>query len=203
MGKIIHQTNTESQETNAKQMRPIALTDVSYQLFMTILGMKIDRHILENNKRMETQAGFTTGSMIEDNLFTLQYCIEGCYKLKRPLIVTCLDYSKAFDSIRRGKIIEALIHYKIHCKIIDAIANIYRNDYTEVQFGEIRREIEITSGIRQGCTGSTIIFKIVTYMIMAELDRRGTGYNDEHIKIKSLFFADDALLLSHSLEEAK
>ena len=50
---------------------------------------------------------------------------------------------------------------------------------------------------------STILFKIVTYMIMAELDRRGTGYNDEHIKIKSLFFADDALLLSHSLEEAK
>ena len=39
-------------------------------------------------------------------------------------------------------------------------------------------------------------------MIMAELDRRGTGYNDEHIKIKSLSFADDALL-SHSLEEAK
>ena len=52
----------------------------------------------------------------------------------------------------------ALIHYKIHYKIIDAIANIYRNDYTEVQFGEIRREIEITSGIRQGCTGSTILF---------------------------------------------
>ena len=29
---------------------------------------------------------------------------------------------------------------------------------------------------------------------MEELDRRGTGYNDEHIKIKSLLFADDALL---------
>ena len=62
--------------------------------------------------------------------------------------------------------------YKIHYKIIDAIANIYRNDYTEVQFGEIRREIEITSGIREGCTGSTILFKIVK---MTELDRRGTG----------------------------
>ena len=86
----------------AKQMRPIALTDVSYKLFMTIIGKKSDRHILENNKRMETQAGFTTGSMIKDNLFTLQYCIEGCYKLNRPLIVTCLDYSKAFHSIRRG-----------------------------------------------------------------------------------------------------
>ena len=64
-----------------------------------------------------------------------------------------LDYSQAFDSIRRGKIIEALIHYKIHYNTIDAIANIHKNDYTEVQFGEIRREIEITSGIRQGFTG--------------------------------------------------
>ena len=82
-----------------------------------------------------------------------------------------MDYSKAFDSIRRGKIIEALIHYKINYKIIDAIANIYRNDYTEVHIGEIRREIKITSGIRQGSTGSTILFKIVTYMIMAELVR--------------------------------
>ena len=109
----------------AKQMRPIALTDVSYKLFMTILGAKIDRYILENNKNMETPAGFTTGSMIEDNLFLLQYCIEGYYKLKRPLIVTCLDYSKAFNSIRRGKIIEALLYYKIHYKIIDVIANIY------------------------------------------------------------------------------
>ena len=37
-------------------------------------------------------------------------------------------------------------------------------------------------------------------MIMEELDRRGKGYNDEHIKIKSLFSADGVLLLSHSLE---
>ena len=28
----------------AKQLRPIALTDVSYKLFMTIIGNKIDAH---------------------------------------------------------------------------------------------------------------------------------------------------------------
>ena len=54
---------------------------------MAILGKKIDIHIFENTKKMETQAGFTTGSMIEDNLFTLHYWIEGCYKFKIPLIV--------------------------------------------------------------------------------------------------------------------
>ena len=28
---------------------------------------------------------------------------------------------------------------------------------------------------------------------MAEVDKRGKGYNDEHISLTSLFFADDPL----------
>ena len=40
-------------------------------------------------------------------------------------------------------------------------------------------------------------------MIMAEVDKRVKGYNDEHISLKSLFFADDALMLSHSLTRCK
>ena len=167
----------------AKQLRPTVLTDVSYKPFMTKIGNKIDAHLLENDEKLDTQAGFTTGSMIEDNLFTLQYCIERSFKLRRPLIVTCLDYSKAFDSLKREKLIETLIHYEIHYKIIEVVANIYKDDYTEIQFGDIRKKIEITTGIRQGCTGSTI-FLMVTYMIMAELYKRGKRYNDEHISLK-------------------
>ena len=81
---------------------------------MPIIGKKIDAHLLE---KLDTQAGFTTGIMIKANLFTLQYCIERSFKLRRPLIVTCLDYSKAFDSIKREKLIEILIHYKVHYKM--------------------------------------------------------------------------------------
>ena len=29
---------------------------------------------------------------------------------------------------------------------------------------------------------------------MTELDKRGKGYNDEHISLKSLLFADDTLI---------
>ena len=67
--------------------------------------------------------------------------------MKKELIVTCIDYSKAFDSIKRDKIIEALMHYRIHSKIIDTIAKIYQNDFTEIQIGELRENINITSGI--------------------------------------------------------
>ena len=72
----------------AAKLRPIALTDVSYKLYMAIQGRKIDNHIIDNNEHIETQAGFTKGSQIEDNLFILQYCIEKTYKRRKPLIVS-------------------------------------------------------------------------------------------------------------------
>ena len=39
-------------------------------------------------------------------------------------------------------------------------------------------------------------------MIIEELNRRGTGYKDDQINVKSLFFADDGLLLSNSIDDA-
>ena len=95
------------------------------------------------------------------------------------------------------------MHYKIHHTIIEAVANIYKDDFTEIQFGDIEKKMDITSGIRQECTGSTILFKLITYMIMTRLNETGTGYIDEQITLKSLYFADDALLLSHLLEDAR
>ena len=94
------------------------------------------------------------------------------------------------------------MHYRIHHKIIETIANIYQEDNTEIKFGDLHQNINITSGIRQGCTGSTTLFKIITYMIISELNSRGTGYKDDTIKINSLYFADDGLLLANNIEDA-
>ena len=92
------------------------------------------------------------------------------------MIVTCIDSTKAYDSIKRKTILETLANYRIHPKIIDTIATIYENDNTTINFGELSKTIDVTSGIRQGCTGSTMLFKLITYMIIEELNRRGTGY---------------------------
>ena len=48
----------KTKKPTAAQLRPIALTDVSYKLYMTIQGKKIDKHILDNNMQMETQAAW-------------------------------------------------------------------------------------------------------------------------------------------------
>ena len=83
-----------------KDLRPIALTELSYKIFMTTIKNEIEDHLRKNDVMHEAQAGFTKGSKTEDNIFILQYLIEKSFKMKIPLIVICIDFAKAFDSIK-------------------------------------------------------------------------------------------------------
>ena len=108
---------------------------MSYKLFMSLVKNEIEEHLEENRELKETQAGFTTGGRIEDNIFTLQYLVEETYKMKKILIVISVDFKKAYDSIKREKIIEVMKDYKIHPKVIDATAEIYEGDTTKINIG--------------------------------------------------------------------
>ena len=48
------------------------------------------------------------------------------------LILTAIDFSKAFDSIKRSALINSLKEYNIHPKVIEAIFNIYDGAYTDI-----------------------------------------------------------------------
>ena len=88
------------------------------------------------------------------------------------MIVTSIDFSKAYDSIDRKKMIETMIKYKIHPNIIDNVSKIYQDDFTKIIIGENEENVNITSGIKQGCTGSTTLFKLITYEIIKESSRK-------------------------------
>ena len=106
--------------------------------------------------------------------------------------------------IKREKIIAALKEYKADPELIEAIANIYQDDFTNLQINEeIEQLLPVTSGIKQGCTGSTALFKLITYMIIRELEESKTGFKSEKFSLGSLFFADDGLILAQSVNEAK
>ena len=169
---------------------------------MSLIKDGIEEHISKNNEEMETQAGFTKGGKIEDNIYLLKYCVEDSIKRKVPLYVASIDYSKAFDSIDRHEMIDAMIKYKIHPKIIDAVASIYEGDTTSVELNEgINEEIEVTSGIRQGCTGSTVFFKLITYLISKQIQETRAGFRNDKFYMPILFFADDGLMLANTEEE--
>ena len=49
----------------------------------------------------------------------------------------------------------------------------YSGDKTFLRLGGKVAEVEVTSGIRQGCTASTLFFKIVTFIILERLEDVG------------------------------
>ena len=188
----------------AKDLRPIALTNISYKIFMSMIKDKIEKHLRVNDEMKETQAGFTAGGRVEDNLLIVQYCVEESFKGKKPLILISIDYKKAYDSIRRDVLVENMKKYKIDPLLIDAITEIYNGDSTKVELNEsVTQTINVTSGIRQGCTGSTTLFKLVTYIITTELEKRGKGFSNDLFNIQVLFYADDGLVMAQTLHEAE
>ena len=63
--------------------------------------------------------------------------------------------------------------------------------------------MEVSNGIRQGCTGSPQLFVMIVNMIIQEIITSTLGYRDEKFYIPALFFADDGLLLTNSVKQAK
>ena len=81
-----------------------------------------------------------------------------------------IDFKKANDSIKRETMVQILKELRIDIMIIDFLVRIYREDSTKIQLEKNKEiEIEVASGIRQGCTASTVLFKLITHKIIEEM----------------------------------
>ena len=82
------------------------------------------------------------------------------------------------------------------------MSKVYQDDFTNLVFGDHEEKISITSGIKQGCTGSTTLFKLITYEIINEMEKHGECLKIDGINLNSLFFADDSLTMAETKENA-
>lgn len=95
--------------------------------------------------------------------------------------------------------------YIVNENIIESVFHRYNDDKITIDLGKDRNsiEMEVTSEIKEGCTCSTTLFKLITYKIIEELDKKGRGFRDLKFNIAVLFFADDGIILSPSVEHTK
>ena len=63
--------------------------------------------------------------------------------------------------------------------------------------------MEVSNGIRQGCTGSSQRFVMIVNMIIREILESTVGYRDEASYIPAIFFADDGLRMANSQKQAE
>jgi len=76
----------------------------------------------------------------------------------------------------------------------------YEKNRTTVKLGKIKETIDVTCGIRQGCSISTLLFKMETFTIIEELLDYGDTYNIRKYSGNSLWLADDTTIIANDRE---
>ena len=142
----------KTKKPEIKEHRPIAVTNWSSKIFCTFIREKMEIHLETWGVRYEEQYGFTEGGRIEQCLYTVNYVTNRTFESKKKkhkyLYLAMIDFSKAYDSIDRKKMIETMKEYNINIRIIEMIVQMYSQDSTTIKLGGLEEKIKVTSGIR-------------------------------------------------------
>ena len=112
-----------------------------------------------------------------------------------------IDYQRAFDSLDRVRISEALRKAGFPEKLIRLIKITLENTTARVMVqGEVSPVIRVETGVRQGDALSTLIFIVVLHDIIGQLQKRGSIF---YKTTQILAYADDIVIISRTLADLK
>jgi hypothetical protein len=154
----------------------------------------------------DNQAGFRPNRSCADQIATLRIILEQSQEFRSPLYAGFLDFEKAFDSLDREVLWQLMRHYAIPEKFINIIKNIYSGTQCRIiHEGQLTEAFNITTGVRQGCLLSPLLFLLAVDWIMrqATYNRQNGIQWTPFTQLDDLDFADDIALLSHNHQQMK
>jgi hypothetical protein len=98
----------------------ITLLNIAYKIFAILLNKRLIENI--ENRLEDNQMGFRTNRYTIDNTFTVRQNFEKSYELNIDLYNIFVDYTHAFDSVYRNKLIECSKKFDVPDKLIRLIA---------------------------------------------------------------------------------
>ena len=161
----------------------------------------------------ENKAGFRPGRSCAQQIRILRRVLEGFRDYQLLLVVTFIDFKKAFDSINRKVMFAVLRHYGIPEAVVNAISVLYKNSKSALMVdGGLSDPFDVTTGVLQGDVLAPFLFVVlVDYRwkkVTSQLDsgivthpRRSRRHPAK--SLNDLDFADDIALLESSISRAQ
>ena len=145
---------------------------------------------------------------------TIRSILEGVRAKNLRAIILFVDFTKAFDSILRGKMEQILLAYGIPKKTVAAITILYRNTKVKVRSLDADTEyFDIVAGVLKGDTLAPYLFIIcLEYVFRRSIDKiKENGFEmtkkrNRRYSAKTITdadYADDIVILANTPNQAE
>jgi len=128
---IICPTHKRGDRMTRSNYRPITFLNVVYKIFSILINNRLTKIV--ESKLEYCQMGFRPNWSTIDNIFIVRQIIEKCHEVNIELHNIFIDYTHAFDSVFRAKIIECLNKYEVPSKLIKLIARTLQDTQARVK----------------------------------------------------------------------
>ena len=147
-------------------------------------------------------------------ILTIRRILEGVRAKNLQVTLIFVDFTKAFDSIHRGKMEQILLAYGIPKETVAAITILYRNTKVKVRSPDGDTEyFDIVAGVLQGDTLAPYLFIIcLDYVLRTSIDKiKENGFELTKKRSRSYpattitdaDYADDIAILANTPDQAE
>ena len=155
----------------AKNYGGITLTSIAAKIYNALLRNRIE-HKIDNILR-KNQNGFLRNRSTTSQILTIRRILEGIQAKNLQVTILFVDFTKAFDSIHRGKMEQILLAYDIPKETVTAITILYRNTKVKVSSPDGDTDyFDIVEGVLQRDIQDPHLFIIcLDYMLRTSIDK--------------------------------
>ena len=180
--------------------RPVSLTSIACKIFEHVLCSAIMTHLNSCGVLTNDQHGFRKGLSTETQLLAAVHDWSHALHEGRQTDVLFLDFSKAFDSVPNGRLVEKLRYYGISGKANRVIESLLRSRRQRVAVnGSLSQWVPVTSGVPQGTVVGPILFLIYINDIQSGISSRMRLFADDSVIYRSIDTNNDHLALRDDL----
>lgn len=119
---------------------------------------------------------------------------------KRKLFTCFVDFSKAFGTIPRDRLLEKISRIGIGGKFLSILSTMYSNDKSAVKVGDnVSQYFTCYKGVKQGCMLSPTLFNIYLHELPRALENPEAELTEiNSIPVRGLLYADDLVLIAQT-----
>ena len=162
----------------------------------------------------KNQNGFRRNRSTTSQILTIRRILKGVRVKNQQVTLLFVDFTKAFDSIHRGKMEQILLAYGLPKETVAAKTILYRNTKVKVRSPDGDTEyFDIVEGVLQGDTLAPYLFIIyLDYVLRTSIDKiRENGFELTKKRsrrypektITDTDYADDIALLANTRNQAE